>query len=343
MTWLTWRQHRVQIIGLLAMAILVTVGTWLVAEYAMRLRAELGIDTCVPEKTTILTPTGPQVLLNSQHCADLVTEWQRRIGPLRYAYFALYVIPALVASYIGGPLFALEFERATHRLAWTQSISRVHWAGLKLGIVLVGAFIAALILAAAGGPSEVLMGVGRTGSVVRPFEVFDLGGPALASYIVFGIAMAAFAGALSRRILGGMLIGLLVFGAVRVGVHNLRPMYQEPAIAPYPGFSSPFAPSANAIPPDAWVIGVNSIDLEGRPVPQERVTELLQQYISTRPINTPTSNDSTFLREHGVIRRWAYQPADRFWTFQAIEAAIFFGLAALFAFLTVWRVRTRDA
>jgi hypothetical protein len=60
-------------------------------------------------------------------------------------------------------------------------------------------------------------------------------------------------------------------------------------------------------------------------------------------ISTPTSNDTTFLLEHGLIRRLAYQPADRFWTFQAIEAAIFTGLAALLALLTLWRVRTRDA
>jgi MYXO-CTERM domain-containing protein len=39
----------------------------------------------------------------------------------------------------------------------------------------------------------------------------------------------------------------------------------------------------------------------------------------------------------------AYQPADRFWTFQAIEAGIFTGLAALLALLTLWRVRRRDA
>jgi hypothetical protein len=33
----------------------------------------------------------------------------------------------------------------------------------------------------------------------------------------------------------------------------------------------------------------------------------------------------------------------KFWKFQAIEAAIFTGLAALFALLKLWRVRMRDA
>ena len=69
------------------------------------------------------------------------------------------------------------------------------------------------------------------------------------------------------------------------------------------------------------------------------MNSLLQEYF-TAP---RTLSDTAFLLEHGVIRRWVYQPADRFWTFQAIEAAIFTGLAALFALLTLWRVRSRDA
>jgi len=74
------------------------------------------------------------------------------------------------------------------------------------------------------------------------------------------------------------------------------------------------------------------------------VNSLVQEYFRVSGgISTPTRNDSTYLLEHGVTRRWAYQPADRFWTFQAIEAAIFTGLATLFALLMLWRVRSRDA
>jgi hypothetical protein len=74
------------------------------------------------------------------------------------------------------------------------------------------------------------------------------------------------------------------------------------------------------------------------------VNDLVQDYFRTSGgVSTPTSNDTTFLRDHGVIRRFAYQPADRFWAFQAIEAAIFTGLAAMLAVLTLWRVKTRDA
>jgi hypothetical protein len=337
MSWLTWRQNRVQIVGLIAVAILLTVGTWLIAEYAIRSRAELGVDTCVPETRTIGTPSGPQQVIVSSNCSDLIAQWQERIGLLRYFYFGIYLVPAMAASYIGGPLFALEFEKATHRLVWTQSISRLRWAGLKLGVILAVALIAAVILAAAIGPSRVLMGVGRSGTDVRPFEMFDLEGPAIASYMVFGIAAAAFVGAWSRRILAAMFVGLLVFGLARVAVHNLRPWYEAPVIVPFE--------MMNQVPRDALFVDVPAVDPEGRPVNRERVTTLLSDYFRSPARFSPsaTNNDSTYLAERGVFRRIGYQPADRFWTFQAIEAAIFTGLAALFVLLTLWRVRTRDA
>ncbi len=328
MTWLTLRQHRVQIVGLLVIAVLLAIGITFAADYAARLRVELGVDTCVPLPNT------------NANCAQLDNDWRRQVGSLNYLFYALYVLPGLVASYVGGPLFAIEFERGTHRLAWTQGVGRVRWAAVKLGVVLLVALAAAIIVAPFGGLQRVFLGQSST----RPFETFEIEGLALVSYFVFGLTAGAFVGAWSRRIITGMFVGLLIFGAVRVGVHNLRPMYQEPVTVPFPGYQSfPFEQSTG-LPPDAWVLGVMAVDLEGRPVPPERMNSLLQEYFRTYGgVSTPTSNDTTYLREHGVIRRLAYQPADRFWTFQAIEAAIFTGLAALFALLTLWRVKTRDA
>jgi hypothetical protein len=337
MTWLTWRQQRVQILGLLLFAVLLMVGVWAVAAYATQIRAELGIDTCVPESRTVVTPSGPLQVLDPSRCANLISDWQARLGIMRYLFFVLYAAPALAASYIGGPLFALEFERATHRLAWTQSISRLRWAGLRLGVILAVALIAGLILAAAIGPSRVLMGIGRSGVDVKPFETFDLEGPALASYMVFGIAVAAFIGAWSRRIVVAMFAGLLVFGVARVAVHNLRPWYETPLIVPFE--------TMNQIPRDALFVDVPAVDRGGNPVSREKVNDLLSEYFRSPARFNPsaTNNDSTYLAERGVFRRVGYQPADRYWTFQAIEAAIFTALAALFALLTLWRVRTRDA
>ena len=39
----------------------------------------------------------------------------------------LILLPALVGMFVGAPLLARELEHGTHRLAWTQSVTRRRW------------------------------------------------------------------------------------------------------------------------------------------------------------------------------------------------------------------------
>jgi hypothetical protein len=211
MLWVTWRQQRVELIGLVAGAVGVAIVTVLATGYATRVRADLGIDGCVP------FASGP--------CFDLANQWRTRIGLLTYLYPALYVVPGLIASYIGGPLIAREIERGTHRLGWTQGISRTRWTGTLIGIVLAFAALGGIVLALVGGQTRALV----LTSEVRPWDSFDVEGPALVAFMAFGIAIAAFIGAWRRRILGGMFWGLVAFALVRIGVAaELRPSYEPP-------------------------------------------------------------------------------------------------------------------
>ena len=43
--------------------------------------------------------------------------------------------PLLVGLFWGAPVLAREFERGTHRLAWTQSVPRRAWLVVKLGVL----------------------------------------------------------------------------------------------------------------------------------------------------------------------------------------------------------------
>jgi hypothetical protein len=52
-------------------------------------------------------------------------------------------------------------------------------------------------------------------------------------------------------------------------------------------------------------------------------------------------NLTTYMHNHGIQRWVDYQPADRFWTFQYIEAGIFVGLAAILLAAVIWRVKRR--
>jgi hypothetical protein len=52
---------------------------------------------------------------------------------------------------------------------------------------------------------------------------------------------------------------------------------------------------------------------------------------------------SNCLKAHGYHWLVTYQPASRFWDFQAIEGAIFVVLAAVLVLLAFWRVQHMDA
>ena len=47
----------------------------------------------------------------------------------------MLALPAIVGVFWGAPLVARELEAGTHRLAWTQSISRTRWLATKVGLV----------------------------------------------------------------------------------------------------------------------------------------------------------------------------------------------------------------
>jgi hypothetical protein len=48
-----------------------------------------------------------------------------------------------------------------------------------------------------------------------------------------------------------------------------------------------------------------------------------------------------YLQQHGIRFLADYQPAERFWTFQLIEAAVFVGLASALIAATLWWLQRR--
>src|SRR5439155_1729996 len=85
-------------------------------------------------------------------------------------------------------------------------------------------------------------------------------GPALAASAVGGLV-----GALSRRALTGMFVGLLLFaGARAVAAFELRPNYQPPLVA-YER-TDWFANGPPIYPPGAWVLHARDVDGQGRPI-----------------------------------------------------------------------------
>jgi ABC-type transport system involved in multi-copper enzyme maturation permease subunit len=242
----------------------------------------------------------------------------------RWPIFGLYLLPVFVASFLGGSLLSREYERGTHRLAWTQGISRTAWLVLKLGAVMVVAIVAGLLIALIGGRTRELNIFAGT------FSAFDYEGPAVVAYMAFAVAFGAFVSALLRRSVLAMLASLIGFVAIRLFVESvLRPNYLPPV-----------AITNGPAPSDAWSLGFRSFSASGAEVPMERYSELIVQF-GGAVAQQFRGNMNAYLAEHDVFTKQVFHPADRYWLFQSIEAAIFFGLTLICALLVVWLVTRR--
>jgi hypothetical protein len=322
--WLTLREHRGQLIAMAITAAFLAIGLAVMGSYAAAQRAALGVDACVPLPNT------------NSNCVDLSVEWQRRVGWAPYLIWALLLAPALAASFIGGPLFGAALERGTHRLALTQAISRVRWSATRIGVALAITFVCALVLAQFGWAALVLNGL--PGGNRDAFGAFDVDGPPLVGYGLFGIAAGGLTGAVSRRALTGMFLGLLVFVAVRAIVSaELRPNYEPPLVA----YGNAYSSGVTA-PPKAWVLSAATVNAEDRPVDYREIDRLMQGFGRSATAGGPT-NMGDYLATFGVRQRFVYQPAERYPKFQWIEFGLFTGLAAGCALLTVALIRRRDA
>ena len=322
MIWLTLRQHRGQIIGMLVTVALLAIGLAVMGAYAAAQRVALGVDTCIPLPNT------------NANCVELGVEWRRRLGPATFLVLGLGFAPALAASFIGGPLFGAELELGAHRLALTQTMSRLRWAATKIAVALAVTFVCSLVLAQLGWAVPVLNGLPE-GSA---FNGFDVDGPPLVGYALFGVAVGGLLGAFARRALTGMLLGLLVFAAVRGFVAlELRPNYETPVVM----YGNTMSADTGA-PAKAWVLQSGMVDAQGRTIDYREVDRLMQGFGRSATAGGPT-NMGDYLATFGVRERIVYQPVQRYAKFQWIEFGIFSGLAAGCVLLTVALIRRRDA
>ena len=102
MIWLTWRQFRVQAAAVAAVAVACRAGPGRHRPAARRPRHD---------RTATSSTSSPA---NDRH--------------LFYAgIVVLAVAPAIIGVFWGAPLVARELEAGTHRLAWTQSVTRTRW------------------------------------------------------------------------------------------------------------------------------------------------------------------------------------------------------------------------
>jgi hypothetical protein len=134
--------------------------------------------------------------------------------------FLVLFTPAAVGAFYGAPLVARELETGTHRLAWTQSVTRSHWLGGKLTVVgLAGMTVTGLLSLLVGWWAHPLDTV-----QADQFSSFDMRGVVPLAYAAFAVALGVTCGIVLRRTLAAMAATLVGFAAARLAVnHVVRP------------------------------------------------------------------------------------------------------------------------
>lgn len=314
MTWLMWRQHRSQLMVLLALVAAMATTYALLRGSAVRYLDTSGLSACLK--------------LPTEGCG-------RTIGGLRDLHPGLVdsvvyltFLPVLAGLFVGAPVIAAEAEHGTHRLVWTQALPRERWVWVKLTTLCA--------LCGAGGLTVglltrwMLAPYVRGGAIspVAPqyFGLMDLS-PAFAAMFAFGLGAAA--GAFTRRTLSAMAITVSVFVLVRL-VWELNVWRLLPPTRVLYAADAARAPVGRA----DWRTGSGGYVLaDGRAVPDSQI-------LSWCPVGDGGDKGglSGCLASHGVKQVDWYEPAGRFWTYQTIDAA-FFGVLAV-ALLAVAARRT---
>ncbi|MCX2953720.1 ABC transporter permease subunit [Lentzea sp. NEAU-D7] len=321
MTWLIWRQHRTEVVvlGLL-------VGMFGVVLLALGTQAH------------DLFPGGPARCAGEARVTDACTASFRRLDD-EYGYVenllaAFYLVPVVIGAFLGAPLLARELEDGTWQLAWTQAVPRMRWLAAKLAalagvtVALTGMFTA--VLTWFRQPFDAWEGRFQ-------YDAFDLQGLVPVAYALFAFGAATAAGAVLRRSLPAFGVAFGAFLAARMSVALVaRPAYATPLTTREPVPAGGAKDQAGSVPGFAdWTIERGYADATGRRLSSAEYSEL------EAAADQAGTNLNQFLHARGVQRFGVYHPADRFWTFQLVEAALFVAVAAVLTGVVVWRVRRR--
>jgi len=261
MIWLTWRQFRAAGVtmaaALAALAVILAVtGPGLADDYST------GIAACTSQ---------------GGDCSDFVARFfqDHRNTGLAVTSVVL-VLPALIGIFWGAPLIARELDAGTHRLVWSQSVTRTRWLAVKLGLV----GLAAVAVAGLGtfavdwwsNPIDKAAAAADNVSRIEPL-LFGARGITPMGYAAFAFALGVTLGMLIRRTIPAMALTLAIFVGLQVAVpelvrpHLITPTRATVEITPsnvekfiFLGHDGPLEVGAQAAEKGAWVLSSHTVD-----------------------------------------------------------------------------------
>ena len=322
MSWVSWRQQRTETViaaTVLALLIALLVPTGLLMASAYN---HDRLSECVAVGN-----------LDTSNCGQAISAFTQRFeqhGGL-FAWFNL--VPGLIGVLLAAPLI-LELENGTHRLAWTQSITRTRWLASKFGVTLATALLAATAL-------TVLLTWWRTpldhlSGRMNP-NVFDFEGTVVLGYTLFALGLTLAIGVVWRRTAPALVVGFVSYVVARLFVQSwLRQRYETPLSSTTPATRGT-GPNLNT----AWVLIQEPSDKQGHP--PSAVANILQSCSNAVGPQTRSISQACLNRHGGGYNHAVYQPAGRFWLFQGIETALFGGMALTLVAFAAWWMHERTS
>lgn len=192
MLWVTWRQHRAQLVWTVGLLLVLGGFLWWNGSQAS---------------------TG----LTAYHDGNAAS------GQLLLAWLPFAAM--LIGLFWGAPVLGREFERGTFRLAWTQSVSRRRWLAVKLGGLGLAVTLCGL---AFGGMMSAWLAAWGDGRPMASPGWFTVSGVVPAAWWLFLFAAGTAAGALLRRVLPAMAVTIGVFALAMYLTFTFREDYAAP-------------------------------------------------------------------------------------------------------------------
>jgi hypothetical protein len=316
MAWITWRQHRLAVAGVVAV---------------------LGAAS------VYLYITGEQL----RHQGFI----SYGAGPVLSITAVLFqAIPPLIGAFVGAPVLARELETGTFRFTWTQGFGRARWTVATLAPLALAVTVAA---AAFGFVFSWSYGPQIDGNpILSPLAAttFDLHEVALAGWTLVAFAIGTVAGIGIRRVVPAMFATLVAWSglAVLTGAF-LRRHYEAPLVT-----SNFTLPDGAWIESQRWAqagqpVSLSTVDQVLRKIgamvaAPGHLGQLPAAGSQSAPAPGPGSvSPAQYLLHHGITQLTTYQPASRLWPFQWIEGGWLLALSLLLMAAAVWLVRRRAA
>jgi len=325
MIWVTWRQHRGQLLGgAIALAllggILLSTGPRIASSFRNG-----GLASCLSTR--------------GADCGDLADRFLNEYNNMWFVAVLFLVVPAFAGVFWGAPMVARELEQGTHRLAWTQGVTRRRWLSAKLIGIFAATVVGAAILSISIARWSYPLVRASDNRFIPP--VFDLRGIVVGGYALFAVALGVAFGTLFRRVVPAMAATFGGYAAVRVPIDVwLRKRYMSPKVLTYP-FFGPL--QRNGL--GDWNLSSRIVDASGHALSANggiNIDALASRCPNLQGLQFPGKDDmGTCLQHIGARTVNVYQPGSRYWPFQFIELGIFVLLAAGLVAFTFWWVRRR--